>query len=104
MGILEEGFDWSSHSCAPLITETSDHEYQYGKPYCNLNGLRERKALRLVFDDRGDQKTTAGSSSEKTSSENDVEVEMEKGNLNLGRSRRNIHLDVLLQKGAKQAK
>jgi hypothetical protein len=60
-------------------------------------GLRVRKALRLVFNVRGDQKT-----SEETSSENDVEVteEIEKG-LNLGRSMRNSHLDVLLQKGAR---
>ena len=46
-----------------------------------LECLRVRKALRLVFDVRGDQKTTVGASSEEMSSENDVEitVEIEKG-------------------------
>ena len=65
-------------------------------------GLQVRKVPpRLVFDVRGDQRTIAGASSEGTSLENDVEEENEKGNLNLGHSRRNLNLDVLLQKGAK---
>ena len=46
-------------------------------------GLRVRKAL-LVFDVRGDQKTTVGASSEEMSPENGVDVEIEKENLNLG--------------------
>ena len=46
--------------------------------------LRVRKAL-LVFDVQGDRKTTVGVSSEEKSPENDVEVDIEKENLNLGR-------------------
>lgn len=40
--------------------------------------LQVRKAL-LVFDVQGGRKTTVGASSEETSPENDVEVEIEKG-------------------------
>ena len=47
-------------------------------------GLQVQKAL-LVFDVQGDQKTIVGGPSEETSPENDVELEIEKGNLNLGR-------------------
>jgi hypothetical protein len=58
----------------------------------------------LLSDVRGDQKTNVGAPSEETSPENDDEVEIEKGNLNLGRQKKNPHLDVLLQKGAKRVK
>ena len=88
LGVPEGGFDrFGGNQVITLICTTNIRAFSCLQ-IMNMS-MREaaewvQKAL-LVFDVQGDQKTTVGASSEEKSPENDVKVEIEKENLNLGR-------------------